>query len=128
MVEITENPNLSQRSREELIYTHLLSTVFGLGNKQTFKEALVGGDKLFKSDIALALPNMTLVVEYDGGYWHGDKSVERDLSKTKKLLMSSNNTFVVRFRNGAAPLEIPVGCESRCLVIEDKKNTNPIKQ
>jgi len=132
MVEITreitrEKPNLLQRSREELIYTHLLCTVFGLGNKQTFKEALVGGDKLFKSDIALALPNMTLVIEYDGGYWHGEKSVERDLSKTQKILMSDENTCLVRFRNGAAHLETPVGYESRCLVINEK-TTNQIKQ
>lgn len=58
-------------------------------------------------DITVPLANgQTLLVEYDGHYWHSDKA-ETDLAKTRDLLASG--ALVVRLRE--KPLE-PLGMAS----------------
>ena len=47
-------------------------------------------------------PNMTLLLDYDGSYFHGPDRVSRDRTKSLEAVNSNPNVMAVRVRMGAA--------------------------
>mgnify|MGYP006076499191 CR=1 FL=1 len=82
---------LTPQSRQELIITHELITIFDDIDPKGFKTNVNG--KLKSIDIYI--PNLKLGIEFDGSYWHKDKSAF-DKLKTEELKGEGINIVRVR--------------------------------
>jgi len=72
--------SLTPQSRQELIITFELMSIFSGINPKGFKTRV--GGKIWTIDIYI--PHLNLGIEFDGSYWHKDK-VALDKLKTKQL-------------------------------------------
>ena len=88
--------SLTPQSRQELIITFELMSIFSGINPRGFKTRL--GGKIWTIDIYI--PHLNLGIEFDGSYWHKDKEA-LDKLKTKQLI--ANGFKVIRIRE--EPLE-----------------------
>ena len=82
---------LTPQSREELIITHELITIFKGINPKGFKTRVKG--KLRSIDIYI--PDLKLGIEFDGSYWHKDK---RALDKLKTEEVEAEGCNIIRDR------------------------------
>lgn len=82
-----------RRSRIEAIFQHVLEDIFS--SHFTSKEASLVGASGKKWRVDIHLPLLNLVVEYDGGHYHKDRSAQ-DQAKTHDLLRQGYR--VIRLR------------------------------
>ena len=82
---------LTPQSKEELIITHELITIFKGINPKGFKTRVKG--KLRSIDIYI--PDLKIGIEFDGSYWHKDK---RDLDKLKTEELEAEGFNIIRVR------------------------------
>ena len=82
---------LTPQSKEELIITHELITIFKGINPKGFKTRVKG--KLRSIDIYI--PDLKLGIEFDGSYWHKDK---RALDKLKTEELEAEGFNIIRVR------------------------------
>ena len=82
---------LTPQSREELIITHELISIFKGINPKGFKTRVKG--KLRSIDIYI--PDLKLGIEFDGSYWHKDK---RGLDKLKTEELEAEGFNIIRVR------------------------------
>jgi hypothetical protein len=84
---------MPKRSKEEIIFATCLLYALGLEyTKEAVIKVLIGGAKTQLWDILVQ--SVSLIIDYDGGYYHGNnknesdraKSLERDKVKTLKML------------------------------------------
>ena len=83
--------SLTPQSRQELIITFELMSIFSGINPRGFKTRV--GGKIWTIDIYI--PQLNLGIEFDGSYWHKDK-VALDKLKTKQLKANGFNIIRVR--------------------------------
>ena len=82
---------LTPQSKQELIITHELITIFTNINPKGFKLRIKG--KLWSIDIYI--PDLKIGIEFDGSYWHKDK---RDLDKLKTEELEAEGFNIIRVR------------------------------
>jgi hypothetical protein len=82
---------LTPQSKQELIITFELKTLFKRINPKGFKTHLDG--RLRAIDIFI--PQLNLCIEFDGSYWHKDK---REIDKIKSNLLLKEGYSVIRVR------------------------------
>ena len=118
-------PRLSNRSRSEVLFSSLFAQYIQQTDVHRILGSLCLGERLCNSDCAFQLPDGRIVVlEYDGGYWHGDSRVEQDVRKSRKVVGAQSNTWLVRIRTGnAAPFPLPDDIQERCLVVHSQETT-----
>ena len=109
---------LTPQSREELIITHELTTIFKGINPKGFKTRVKG--KLRSIDIYI--PDLKLGIEFDGNYWHKDKRA-LDKLKTEELEAEGFNIIRVRQKPLKRIFEDDVMAEKK---YDGKKITNDI--
>ena len=109
---------LTPQSREELIITHELITIFKGINPKGFKTRVKG--KLRSIDIYI--PDLKLGIEFDGSYWHKDKRA-LDKLKTEELEAEGFNIIRVRQKPLKRIFEDDVMAEKK---YDGKKITNDI--
>ena len=109
---------LTPQSREELIITHELITIFKGINPKGFKTRVKG--KLRSIDIYI--PDLKLGIEFDGNYWHKDKRA-LDKLKTEELEAEGFNIIRVRQKPLKRIFEDDVMAEKK---YDGKKITNDI--
>ena len=109
---------LTPQSREELIITHELITIFKGINPKGFKTRVNG--KLRSIDIYI--PDLKLGIEFDGSYWHKDKRA-LDKLKTEELEAEGFNIIRVRQKPLKRIFEDDVMAEKK---YDGKKITNDI--
>ena len=83
--------SLTPQSRQELIITFELKTLFNRINPKGFKTQLDG--RLRAIDIFI--PQLNLCMEFDGSYWHKGK---REVDKIKSNLLLKEGYSVIRIR------------------------------
>ena len=83
--------SLTPQSKQELIITFELKTLFNRINPKGFKTRLDG--RLRAIDIFI--PKLNLCIEFDGAYWHKDK---REIDKIKSNLLLKEGYSVIRVR------------------------------
>ena len=83
--------SLTPQSKQELIITFELKTLFNRINPKGFKTRLDG--RLRAIDIFI--PKLNLCLEFDGSYWHKDK---REIDKIKSNLLLKEGYSVIRVR------------------------------
>jgi len=110
--------SLTPQSREELIITHELITIFKGINPKGFKTRVKG--KLRSIDIYI--PDLKLGIEFDGYYWHKDKRA-LDKLKTEELEAEGINIIRVRQKPLKRIFEDDVMAEKK---YDGKKVTNDI--
>ena len=110
--------DLTPQSREELIITHELITIFKGINPKGFKTRIKG--KLRSIDIYI--PDLKLGIEFDGSYWHKDKRA-LDKLKTEELEAEGFNIIRVRQKPLKRIFEDDVMAEKK---YDGKKITNDI--
>lgn len=101
-------PECSEHGKSRIELEHFYAAEARLGNASSGKTIATGrglSRRTWRLDIAVNLPGSTqLLIEYDGSYWHRDKS-QLDLSKSQALL--EEGYWVVRLReHPLAPLPI----------------------
>ena len=84
---------LTPQSRQELIITFEIKTIFKNIDPKRFKTRLDG--KLRAIDIFI--PSLKLAVEFDGSFWHKDKLA---LDKIKSEMLMDEGYKVIRIREG----------------------------
>jgi hypothetical protein len=109
---------LTPQSRQELIITHELITIFKGINPKGFKTRVKG--KLRSIDIYI--PNLKLGIEFDGSRWHKDKRAF-DKLKTEELEAKGFNIIRVRQKPLKRIFEDDVMAEKK---YDGKKITNDI--
>ena len=109
---------LTPQSKEELIITHELITIFKGINPKGFKIRIKG--KLRSIDIYI--PDLKLGIEFDGNYWHKDKRA-LDKLKTEELEAEGFNIIRVRQKPLKRIFEDDVMAEKK---YDGKKITNDI--
>ena len=109
---------LTPQSKEELIITHELITIFKGINPKGFKTRVKG--KLRSIDIYI--PDLKLGIEFDGNYWHKDKRA-LDKLKTEELEAEGFNIIRVRQKPLKRIFEDDVMAEKK---YDGKKITNDI--
>ena len=82
---------LTPQSKQELIITFELKTLFGRIDPKGFKTRLEG--RLRAIDIFI--PQLDLCIEFDGSYWHKDR---REIDKIKSNLLLKEGYSVIRVR------------------------------
>jgi hypothetical protein len=82
---------LTPQSKQELIITFELKTLFGRIDPKGFKTRLEG--RLRAIDIFI--PQLNLCIEFDGSYWHKDR---REIDKIKSNLLLKEGYSVIRVR------------------------------
>ena len=82
---------LTPQSKQELIITFELKTLFGRIDPKGFKTRLDG--RLRAIDIFI--PKLNLCIEFDGSYWHKGK---REIDKIKSNLLLKEGYSVIRVR------------------------------
>ena len=94
------NPRLVNRSKEEILFECLLHIAIKdkIPNVYEIINSLVLGDEYNRSDMVLYINNEPFIFEYDGGYWHDESRILRDIKKTEKLLKFYKESIVVRIR------------------------------
>tara|TARA_R110002050_G_scaffold108088_7_gene218725 strand:- start:3207 stop:5507 length:2301 start_codon:yes stop_codon:yes gene_type:complete len=91
------------RSREEFAMAAYALHCLGLPcERDDVLRSIQLGDDNGRVDVAIQLPDgPLLLLEWDGGVWHGADRLEGDVRKTKRML-AIDNAIVVRVRVGQA--------------------------
>lgn len=107
-----EPPSLTGRSDVEMRNTaHLLEVLWPDLNDRAllhaFWQALRTGDAHERSDSGIELADgLLLLFEWDGGAWHTEERVAKDIRKVNRMLASDPRAVVLRVRaDGAPPLD-----------------------
>ena len=118
-------PNLTKRSNEELIFSALVLQITGQLTLNTFAQLLCEADKLDELDLVFSANRRRFGLEWDGGYYHPEYDIERDIRKTMKILEKNPSMYIVRIRVGAPRIR-ELEQVDRCVLVHVPAGTAPL--
>ena len=99
----------------------MFAALYGYCDESEIIEALRAGQACDRFDMLFLLNELRVLIDYDGGYYHGENRLVRDRQKCLDALADHPNSLVVRVRIKAIPIQIE---HDRVLVIDVDTDRN----
>ena len=102
-------PKLIHSHEETAVLAYLIHAFGQKCTVESIFDCQIRGDNHLLIDGILELPHdgnsvYKLGIEYDGGYFHNDSLLKRDIVKSTQLLEKYKDLVLVRIRQNAAPM------------------------